>query len=142
MAKRVKFPGGSEAAGKDEIDDDDLLLEQYSDEEEVEESDGQKTVGSEDVSDFEGNLERRLDMPTLVRTTTESSFSSSTMLRRRSSMYVVLPRSAAASCTRRARTAPWSESMIPSRRSAAWMAFTAPTEVRQSRSKRMLNTRS
>jgi hypothetical protein len=55
MAKRVKFPGGSEAAGKDEIDDDDLLLEQYSDEEEVEESDGQKTVGSEDVSDFEGN---------------------------------------------------------------------------------------
>jgi hypothetical protein len=55
MAKRVKFPGGSDAAGKDEIDDDDLSLEQYSEEDEGEESEGHKTAGSEDVSDYEGN---------------------------------------------------------------------------------------
>ena len=57
MAKKVKFPSSSEAAGKDEIgnDNDDLSLEQYSEAEDDDESEGHKTAGSEDVSDYEGN---------------------------------------------------------------------------------------
>ena len=57
MAKKVKFPSSSEAAGKDEIDNDndDLSLEQYLEAEDDDESEGQKTAGSEDVSNYKGN---------------------------------------------------------------------------------------
>ena len=57
MAKKVKFPSSSKAAGKDKINDDndDLSLEQYSEAEDNDESEGHKTARSEDVSDYEGN---------------------------------------------------------------------------------------
>jgi hypothetical protein len=57
MVKKDKFLSSSEAAGKDEIDNDndDLSLEQYLEVEGDDESEGHKTAGSEDVFNYKGN---------------------------------------------------------------------------------------